>query len=312
MKKTILAALASAAVVGLAVTPAAAAVTALPEGQELVHFDWESGIVHFYNSDWTDETRFEPIPEIQNGIVGATFNPADGLLYVVTNWFDSDNQRIASIDPTDGTTHLWDLDYDNSGDTTGYETRALAFDGEGNLWVAAVPPTDLGNIIMRISLSDPSVAENVETINIDEFENNVVSGLAWNPVDESFYFLTYTNDLAKLNSDGTFETPEVTPYENGDDEAADLAFDANGVAWISGDYGDYIASYVPGDPTSGSVVAVGVGMEAIAIVGQGVASDNGGLADTGIDGSTITLGSLAGVAAVASGAWFLRRREVRK
>lgn len=310
MKKTILTAIAATAVVGLSVTPAAATVTAIPSGQQLVQFGWSDGVIHFFQTDWSTLEPLEPIVDIQNGIVGATFNPADGKIYVVDNWFDTDNQRIVAIDVTDGSTDVWTIDYGNGSNSAPYETRALAFDGDGNLWVLTNNDSGNANEVKRISLADPDTAVVAQTVDVEEYDNETLSGLAWNSVDDSFYVLSYNNKLEKLNSDGSIETPEATPTENGDDEAADLAFDANGVAWISGNYGEYIVSYVPGDPTSGSVVADGVGMEAIAILGESDAASSG-LADTGIDGSSITLGSLAGVAAIASGAWFLRRREVR-
>jgi hypothetical protein len=319
MNKSILSAIAGISVVALSVTPAAAvAVTSLPAGDTMVTSDGGSGEFLFLDANWAGTTRFGLVANEQSGAIGLTFNSADGLIYGVNGWYDDQSaQQIFTVDPITGSSEAWDIDYGN-GDSSGYETRSIAFDGEGNL-VSLVceqvevdpdefdcPDTGMEQFLVSLTLTDSGVADAGDFLALDYNDEEILASVAWNPITESFFVLGYKpRDFAEVADDGSLGTLfDVTAVgRDPNDETTDLAFDSDGNAWISYEYGERLVSVNLADGTITDVTGGG-DAEGMTIIRPFAA-----LSDTGVGGTNLGLIALTAISALGAGAWFARRRH---
>jgi hypothetical protein len=322
LNKSILATIAGMSVVALSVTPAAAAaVTSLPAGDQMVVSEGGAGIFEFLDESWTGTTRFDPVANEMTYAIGITFNPADGLIYGVNGWNDDESdQQVFSVDPATGASEAWDIDY-GTGNSSGYETRSIAFDGEGKLVALAclqieivlgpddseVDCPDIGKqqYLVDLVLTDAGVAEAGDFLELDYNDTQTLASVAWNPISESFFVLSYDlADLSEVASDGSLGTPfDVLPFGlDPDNETTDVAFDSEGVAWICYDYCDRFFSLNLDDGTATNVADGGD------VEGMTILRPQAALSDTGVDGSNLGLLAIVAISAMVAGAWFARRR----
>lgn len=319
MSKPLLSILAAMLATTMAATPVAAvAVTALPSGDTMVTSDGQSGVFNFLDENWDGATRFDPVANVVDYGIAITFNPADGLIYGVNGWWNTESQQVYSVDPITGDSQAWDIDYGN-GDSSGYETRSIAFDGDGGL-VALVcqqvewapgefecPDSDIVQSLVSLTLTDAGVAEAGTFLDLDYSTSEFLASVAWNPITESFFVLGYEpRDLAEVASDGSLgQYLDVTVDTlDLDYETTDLAFDSDGNAWVSYEYGERIVSV---DLSDGTItdVANGNDAEGMTIIRPPVV-----LAETGVESSHLAVLALTAISALGAGAWAARRRSV--
>lgn len=319
MKKSVLSAIAGISVVALSVTPAAAvAVTSLPSGDTMVVSEGGNGVFNFLDSSWVGATRFGPVQNELTTAIAITYNPADGLLYGVNGWDDDESdQQVFSVDPSSGASTAWDIDYGN-GDSTGYETRSIAFDGEGNLVALVCQQTeydpglfdcpDTGNqqFLVELTLTAAGVADAGNFLQLDYRDDEMLASVAWNPITESFFVLGYSpREITEVAADGSLGLYMDISFEGNEEwmETTDLAFDSDGVAWICFDYCDRFVSLNLADGTL-TDVADGLEVEGMTILRPFTA-----LAETGVGSTNLGLIALTAVSALGAGAWFARRRH---
>lgn len=305
-----------AAVLGIFGAQSASAVTpgTMADGNVLLAFPFDGNVA-------ADLVSVDPVTglttqigtsELGTGWSGASYNPADGQVYVIRLHDWNDPYTLYSVDPGTGEfTEIADL-------PGGVSAGAIAIDADGNAYLI-----DWDERVYSFDLTDASVTL------IGSFTASAgsdVYAFAINPVDGRAYAFGFygDGDLLEINLDDGSATVVAEDYD------ADLgyfvcalAFDSNGTAWFqveqnqaelwSGDINDLAATaqlqdqFFNPDDSSDNIYT-----EALAIVTSNAASSSGAgnsLAETGVPaGQMLWTGALACVA-VATGAVAVARRK---
>lgn len=215
-----------ASVFGMTAANATPTPGTLAEGNNLYVLEYDGAVSgDFLLADVaTGHTTRVGSSALNTGWSGASFNPADGLIYALELHEWNDPYTLHSIDPATGAvTEIGDL-------PDGVSAGALAIDADGNGYLI-----DWDENLYSIDLSDAS------TILIGSFTSGGfgdVYAFAINPVDGRAYIAEFYGDYDIFEidlSDATISTVFAGYDAMLAQGIAALAFDESGTAWFETD-----------------------------------------------------------------------------
>lgn len=295
--------------------PAHAAINVVPAGDysSIYTLSVETGDVYRIDLD-TETSELVCQSEIISGswITGSAYDPETKKLYWIKDFYSGTasivTQDMVTCEQTDNP-----IDIEDRGDSNSVDMFGMAI-SNGEIVMVYVD----GQNASSAMFGDAELVDGVWEVTsfMDNGSEWNFSDIAYDPVSGDLYAIEYdcqlynvTNSFALVASYALMSVPEECPTLKIDDDQR-IWFTSNDASLLNTD--DLLDAGSDMQSTDSNAFEPTVFGEEFFFGPADFTASDSSLAETGIDGSSITLGSLAGVAALASGAWFLRRREVRK
>lgn len=201
----------------------ASATPALPSGDQLFGFDYNSGPydqLYSIDASTASVTNVGTSRAGQVGPLSASYNPADSTAYYL---LDAPTNNLASMNPSTGTsTVLGTVTVGNQ------DARAIGFSPSGAGFVVAADST--GGLSAKLYSLNTSTRATTAVSNSGTNLGGDPRSLFYNPASSQFEVLTENGKLYSVSSSGVFTLVATTSTSSW---IYGAQADANGVIWVS-------------------------------------------------------------------------------